>query len=144
VEDIFVPFGVGRDMVLEPHGNTNCWAPLEGDGLEAFLRSECVWIQFWAQLETPDQAARYKEFLDNYVREQKQLGRFKRPLNTFISDVMAWMDVMGVVANDNRVLMRLSFLFLIVCVLNTVGLLMAKFLGKGPEIALRRAMGAAT
>ena len=35
-----------------------------------------------------------------------------------------------VVTNDNRVLVRLSFLFLLVCVLNTVGLLMAKFLGK--------------
>ena len=110
--------------------------------MEAFLRSECVWIQFWAELETPEQAARYKEYLDNYVQEQKQLGRSKRPVNTFISDVMSWMDVIGVVSNDNRVLMRLSFLFLIVCVLNTVGLLMAKFLGKGPEIALRRAMGA--
>jgi len=55
---------------------------------------------------------------------------------------MTWMGVMGVVSNDNRVLMRLSFLFLIVCVLNTVSLLLAKFLGKGPEIALRRAMGA--
>jgi putative ABC transport system permease protein len=47
-----------------------------------------------------------------------------------------------VVGNDNRVQLRLSFLFLLVCVLNTVGLLLAKFLGKGGEVALRRAMGA--
>jgi putative ABC transport system permease protein len=47
-----------------------------------------------------------------------------------------------VVGNDNRVLVRLSFLFLLVCVLNTVGLLLAKFLGKSGEVALRRAMGA--
>jgi len=39
-------------------------------------------------------------------------------------------------------LTRLSFLFLLVCVLSTVGLLLAKFLGKAPEVALRRAMGA--
>ena len=141
VEDIFVPFGVGRDMVLEPHGNTNCWQ-LEGDGLEAFLRSECVWIQFWAELESPQQAAEYQEYLTNYINDQKGLGRFQRPTNAFISDVMTWMDVMGVVSKDNRVLMRLSFLFLLVCVLNTVGLLLAKFLGKAPEVALRRAMGA--
>ena len=142
VEDIFVPFGVGKDMVLEPAGNTNCWAPREGDGLEAFLRSECVWIQFWAELETPRQAAEYKEFLTNYINDQKTLGRFPRPTNAFISDVMTWMDLMDVVSDDNRVLMRLSFLFLLVCVLNTVGLLLAKFLNKAPEVALRRAMGA--
>ena len=142
VEDIFAPLSLAAEAGQDISGNVNCWAPEEGEGVEAFLRSECVWIQFWAELETPEQAARYKEYLDNYVQEQKQLGRFKRPVNTFISDVMSWMDVIGVVSNDNRVLMRLSFLFLIVCVLNTVGLLMAKFLGKGPEIALRRAMGA--
>ena len=49
---------------------------------------------------------------------------------------------MEVVRDDNRVLIRLSFLFLLVCVLNTVGLLMAKFMGKSNEVALRRAMGA--
>jgi putative ABC transport system permease protein len=142
VEDVFAPISIGIEGAHDISGNVNCWAPMDGEGMEAFLRSECIWIQFWAELETTEQSAQYKEFLDNYVREQKQLGRFPRPLNTFISDVMAWMDVMGVVSNDNRVLMRLSFLFLIVCVLNTVSLLMAKFLGKGPEIALRRAMGA--
>ena len=142
VEDIFVPFGVGKDMVLEPNGNTNCWAPREGDGLEAFLQSECVWIQFWAELETPKQVAEYKEYLTNYIDDQKTLGRFPRPNKSFISDVMTWMEVMDVVSDDNRVLMRLSFLFLLVCVLNTVGLLLAKFLNKAPEVALRRAMGA--
>ncbi len=142
VEDVFAPLSLAAEAGQDIAGNTMCWAPLDGEDVEAFLRSECVWVQFWAELETPQQATRYKEFLDNYVQEQKQLGRFKRPLNTFISDVMSWMDLMGVVSNDNRVLMRLSFLFLIVCVLNTVSLLLAKFLGKGPEIALRRAMGA--
>ena len=84
-------------------------------GWRRFWAASVFWVQFSAELETPEHTAPYKEFLDNYVQEQKQLGRFKRPLNTFMSDVMAWMDVMGVVSNDNRVLMRLSFLFLVVC-----------------------------
>ena len=49
---------------------------------------------------------------------------------------------MRVVRDDNRVLVRLSFLFLLVCILNTVALLLTKFLGKSAEVALRRAMGA--
>ena len=143
-EQVFIPMTRAVDVPMGPHGNTNCWAPLD-ESLpmpQAFLQSECVWTQFWAELETPEQVAAYKDYLDNYVREQKEVGRFPRPLNTFISDVNEWMDVMGVVGNDNRVQLRLSFLFLLVCVLNTVGLLMAKFLGKGGEVALRRAMGA--
>ena len=143
-EPIFVPMTRAVDQEWNPWGNTNCWkAPDEGlSPIEGFLQGECVWTQFWAELETPRQAADYKDFLDNYVREQKKIGRFERPLNTFISNVMEWMDVNRIVRNDNRVLVRLSFLFLLVCVLNTVGLLMAKFLGKSGEVALRRAMGA--
>ena len=143
-EQVFIPLTRAIDVPMSPRGNTNCWAPLNEDlpVIEAFLQSECVFTQFWAELESPEQAVAYKDYLDNYVREQKAAGRFPRPLNTFISDVNEWMEVMGVVGNDNRVQLRLSFLFLLVCVLNTVGLLMAKFLGKGGEVALRRAMGA--
>lgn len=143
-EQIYLPFTWAVDQPLLPRGNTNCWKPID-DSLplmEAFLQSECVWNQFWVELETPEQAAAYKDFLDNYVRDQKEIGRFERPLNTFISTVPEWLEINEVVTNDNRVLVRLSFLFLLVCVLNTVGLLMAKFLGKGGEVALRRAMGA--
>jgi putative ABC transport system permease protein len=143
-EQIYAPMNRAIDLEWTPWGNTNCWKSPDDDlpPLEGFLQSECVWTQFWAELETPHQVADYKDFLDNYVREQKEIGRFERPLNTFISDVMEWMEVNEIVRNDNRVLVRLSFLFLLVCVLNTVGLLMAKFMGKGGEVALRRAMGA--
>ena len=140
-EDFYLPLSTAIEMVLVPHGNTNCWQPYE-DGIEGFLKSECVWIQFWAELENAEQAQAYHEFLDNYVRAQKETGRFPRPLKTFISPVRKWMEINEVVSADNRVLVRVSFLFLLVCVLNTVGLLLAKFLAKSPEVALRRAMGA--
>jgi putative ABC transport system permease protein len=143
-EQIFMPMSRGLAKPFPPSGNTNCWAPIDDSlpVLQAFLQSECVWTQFWAEIETPQQAEAYREFVDNYVREQKTIGRFERPLNNFVSPLMDFMDVQGVVSRDNRVLVRLSFLFLLVCVLNTVGLLMAKFLGKSGEVALRRAMGA--
>jgi putative ABC transport system permease protein len=143
-EQVFIPMTLAVDGPMGASGNTNCWKAIDESipVIEAFLQSECVWTQFWAQLDTPEQAAAYKEYLDNYVRDQKEIGRFERPLNTFISNVLEWMEVNEVVRNDNRVLVRLSFLFLLVCVLNTVGLLLAKFLGKSGEVALRRAMGA--
>jgi putative ABC transport system permease protein len=143
-EQVFIPFSLAVQQFLPPYGNVNCWKePDENlDPKEGFLQSECVWTQFWAELETPQQAAAYKDMLDNYVRDQKSTGRFERPLNTFLSPVREWLKINQVVSNDNRVLLRLSFLFLLVCVVNTVGLLMAKFLGKSGEIALRRAMGA--
>lgn len=47
-----------------------------------------------------------------------------------------------VVANDSKVLVGLSFLFLLVCLLSTVALTLTKFVGKKAETSLRRALGA--
>ena len=94
--------------------------------------------------QLPDATTReaFKAHMDQYVREQKKLGRFPRPLDNRLSDVEQWLKVREVVTEDSRVLMGLSFLFLAVCLLNIVGLLLAKFLGKSSETALRRAVGA--
>jgi putative ABC transport system permease protein len=51
-------------------------------------------------------------------------------------------NVAQVVRNDNKALVGLSFMFLIVCLVNTIGMLLAKFLGKAPQIGIRRALGA--
>jgi len=55
---------------------------------------------------------------------------------------MEWMENQEVVADDAQVMLGLSLLFLVVCLLNTIGLLLAKFLGKSGDIGLRRALGA--
>jgi putative ABC transport system permease protein len=46
------------------------------------------------------------------------------------------------VQKDNRVLIGIGVLFLGVCVVNVVGLLLAKFLNAAPLTGLRRALGA--
>jgi putative ABC transport system permease protein len=55
----------------------------------------------------------------------------------------ARVDVQGVVENDTRTAAWLSFGFLLVCLVNTVGLLLAKFSSRPGEIGVRRALGAA-
>ena len=138
--DIFVPFALMASMRLSRNGNTSCWKPA-GDGFDAFLASECVWIQFWAELRDAEEKQRYLAYLDNYVNDQKRLGRFERPLNNRLRDVNQWIDDhyedQGV-----TLLVGVGVMFLLVCVLNTVGLLLAKFFAKAPEIGLRRALGA--
>jgi putative ABC transport system permease protein len=83
----------------------------------------------------------YLAFLNAYTEQQKKLGRFPRPINNRLSDVMEWMENQEVVDDDAQVMLGLSFLFLVVCLLNTIGLLLAKFLGKSGDIGLRRALG---
>jgi putative ABC transport system permease protein len=99
-------------------------------------------MQMWVELDTPEKFAEYKAFLDNYVNEQKKLGRFERPLNNRLLDVNQWMKDQKVVSRDVEVQTGLGFAFLAVCLVNTIGLLLAKFTRKSGEIGLRRALGA--
>ena len=140
--DIFIPFNIAVEYEFSRNGNTSCWKKPDGEGYEAFLNSECVWIQFWAELRSDEEKQDYMAFLNAYAEQQKELGRFPRPINNQLSDVMEWMENQEVVEDDARVMLGLSLLFLVVCLLNTVGLLLAKFLGKSADISLRRALGA--
>jgi putative ABC transport system permease protein len=56
---------------------------------------------------------------------------------------MEWLSVQHVVPEDVRLQVWLAFGFLAVCLVNTVGLLLAKCLRRSPEIGVRRALGAA-
>jgi putative ABC transport system permease protein len=141
-EDIFVPWRLIVANELPRRGNTSCWKPLVGDGFQAFLNSECVWIQFWAELQNEAERDDYVAYLNAYVEEQKQLGRFPRPLDNRATPLMELLEEYGGVPPEASVLLGLSLIFLVVCLLNTLGLLLAKFLGKAGEIGVRRALGA--
>jgi putative ABC transport system permease protein len=141
-EQIFVPVGVGPALELYSAGNTNCWKDEQIETFEDFLGTECVWWQFWAELESGQQRGDYHAFLDNYVRTQQALGRFGRPLNNRLTTVDEWLEVRRVVRRDNKVLVGVSLLFLGVCLFNAVGLLLTRFAGRAPQIGLRRALGA--
>jgi putative ABC transport system permease protein len=140
-DEFFMPFTTAIDLKQRSTGNNSCWKS-SGDGWDAYLASDCVWMQMWVQLDSPARLAEYKSFLDSYVNEQKKLGRFPRPLNNRLLDVTEWMKDQKVVSRDMEVQTGLAFAFLVVCLVNTIGLLLAKFTRKSGEIGLRRALGA--
>ena len=69
------------------------------------------------------------------------LGRFQRT-ETSLLDLMGWLRQEQVVPDDVRLQAGLAFGFLLICVVNTVGLLLAKCLRRSGEIGVRRALGA--
>ena len=142
VEDIFVPFTISDRREIAGAGNTNCWKDEQIDTYWDLLQSECVIVQFWAELGTPQQKAEYQAWLDNYTEGQKVLGRFERPTNNRLSNVTEWMKVNDVASNEVLVVMWVGFLFLAACLVNTIGLILARFIAKAPVIGLRRALGA--
>ena len=142
VNEMFIPYSLTRSLELISAGSDWGWKSEEITSFEQWLNSESAWIQYFVELESPRDRDAYLAHLDAYVGEQKRLGRFERPLNNHIYDVMEWMEYHEVVANDSKVLVGLSFLFLLVCLLSTIALLLTKFVGKQAETSLRRALGA--
>jgi putative ABC transport system permease protein len=141
-EDVYIPFGWNAALELWSTGNTNGWKREPIDGYQGLLNSEHIWIQMWVELPDAASRERFQDFLDNYSREQKQAGRYQRPLNNRLTRPDQWLIDNGVVGNDSRLLVGLAFAFLAVCLLNTVGLLLAKFLNNAPITGVRRALGA--
>jgi len=140
-EEFYLPYTTVIENKSNASGNNSCWKNSE-PGWEAYLASECIWQQFWVQLDSPARVAEYKSFQENYVNEQKKLGRFPRPMNNRLYNVTEWLENQKVVPKDVEVQVGLSFAFLLVCLVNTIGLLLAKFMRKTGEIGLRRALGA--
>ena len=142
INEMFIPYSLTRSLELISAGSDWGWKSEEITSFEQWLNSESAWIQYMVELESPRDRDAYLAHIDAYVSEQKRLGRFERPLNNYVYDVMEWMEYHEVVANDSKVLVGLSFLFLMVCLLSTIALLLTKFVGKQGETSLRRALGA--
>ncbi|GGY15246.1 ABC transporter ATP-binding protein [Rhodanobacter panaciterrae] len=141
-EQVFLPLQTMLELRLDRNGSTDCWGN-GGGGVGSILPSDsCVWLQFWAQLDSPAKAAAYKEFLVHYSQDQKALGRFERAPNVRLRNVMQWLDYQMVVPDDVRLQNGLAFGFLLVCLVNTVGLMLAKFMRRAGELGVRRALGA--
>lgn len=141
-EEILLPWHLIVDLEMSRSGNTNCWKALDGTGQQALLNSECVWIQYWVELESRSEREAYQEFIDNHASQQKQLGRFQRPLNNNLFDVEEWLIEQEVLPDETQILAALAAMLLAVCLLNTIGLLLSKFLSKSAEIGVRQALGA--
>lgn len=143
-ENLFMPFGWTTALKLPTNGNTNCVrANAKVGGFEELLTSDCVWMQYWAELPTATQRQKYQAFVDNYTNEQRRHGRFPRPQNNNrIVDVDTWMQMYEVVGDETKIQVAVALMFLLVCVLNTFGLMLAKFLKAAPISGLRRALGA--
>ena len=140
-EEVYFPLSISIANEHHSWGNNNCWKPSEA-GWQGRLQSECIWLQLWVELHGENERQDYMTFLQGYVESQKTLGRFPRPMNNRLNDVMEWMEDREVVEDDVSVLKGLALLFLIVCLLNTIGLLLAKVTRRTGDISLRRALGA--
>lgn len=135
---VFLPLQSGFADRMRPE-NMNCWSTqFDPDQMES---APCGVVTLWVELAHASDAAAYRTYLANYVQQQISLGRFSHP-EVALPDLMDYLDQMQVVPSDARLQAYLAFGFLLICIVNTVGLLLAKCLRRSREIGVRRALGA--
>ena len=140
VDEIFMPFNRAIRSQAPSISGTGCLAD-RAAGWEGLLQSDCTWIQLWVELPAAE-VARYRTFVNNYAAEQTRNGRFHWPAHTQIRDVMQWLKYRHVVPGELGILVLASFGFLFVCLMNAMGLMLAKTIGRTQDISVRRALGA--
>jgi len=138
--DLFVPLQTALTAALAPN-MTTCYTR-RGPGFDGLLKSECLWMHYWVETRSASDQPELTRWLHNYVAGQKQAGRLPRPDQAQWFNVRQWLDRVGVVDDQTRVQTWLAFGFLAVCIVNAIGLLLARYAGSAGEIGVRRALGA--
>lgn len=138
-DQFFLPLATAVDLKLDTSGNVSAWKSFSGD----MTGDMVTWLQFWVQLNTPAQVAAYRQFLRDYSAQQKALGRYERPpTQARLDGLMVHLRQLNLVPADVRLQLWLALGFLLVCMVNIVALLLAKFLRRSGEVSVRRALGA--
>lgn len=139
--DLYLPLATALGFGFGTAGNMDCWGNSRGQGPRE-PGSPCAWAQYWVELASAADAPAFRDYLVQYSEAQRQAGRFERPPNVRLRNVVDHLVHREVLPGDVRLQMWLAFGFLLVCLVNTVGLLLAKSLCRSGEIGVRRALGA--
>ena len=141
-EDVFIPFERTIAVGMPNDGNTNCNEIPAESGFVGLQHSTCIWMAFMVQLDDAAAVQAYREYLDGYAKDQQLAGRFGWAPNNRLRNIPDWLDSQHVVPSDTKVSLLVALGLLVVCLVNTAGLLLAKFLRRSSEIGVRRALGA--
>lgn len=140
---IYIPFFTWMNLPQDyGYGPMHCWGSNFNAGEHDPKAQNCTWAQFWVELDSPAQVAKYLNELKQYDSQQFQVGRFERKPIVRLRGLLDWLDYKRVIPVTVRMQTWIAFGVLLICIVNTMGLMVAKFRQKSGEIGLRRALGA--
>ncbi|KRE85432.1 peptide ABC transporter permease [Rhodanobacter sp. Soil772] len=140
--DFYLPFTRALDLQIASAGSNSCRGKLDLTGWDSWLQGNCVWVTPWVELGSSADVARYRRFLEDYAADQQRAGRFGWAPNVRLRNVAQWLDYQRVVPQESRISLMVSLGFFVICLINTTGLLLAKFMRRAGEIGVRRSLGA--
>ncbi len=143
-EQFYLPFGLLAVREISRWRPVFCPESVRdyGVGYAALLTGGCLWIVNWVEFTNEQQKQAYKNFLTNYVAEQKRLGFYTEPVLVELTNITEKMKINGKYLTTQELVFYFGIGFLVVCILNCIAMLLAKFMKALPESGVRRALGA--
>jgi putative ABC transport system permease protein len=136
----FIPFQWGPTLRDWPAGHMSCLSTSPST-YRALPGSGCTWIGMWVELPTHAARRHFLAFMQAYAANERAAGRFDA-VNTHLWTISQWLRLHHLVSHRSGLLVYLAFALLAVCLINTLGILLAKFLRGAPAAGIRRALGA--
>lgn len=137
--EVFMPFKTAIAAQIPSNGTSyaGCFKSPERPGFEGFVHSSCAFISYIVQLDNASAVQHYRAYLTGFAQQH-----FTWPPNVRLFGLMTWLNYLQAVPSGVRILRFVGVGLLIVCLVDTIGLMLAKFLRRSGEIGVRRAMGA--
>jgi len=142
---LYFPFGLLTDHEITIWaGAYECPEDLHdyGTGFQVHLKDACSWLTYWVEFDKTSKKQDYEEFIKQYILDQKTQGFYPRPLRFALSNATQKLVIDRYDSGFYALLVKLGFGFLLVCTINCIAMLLAKFLKHAPESGVRRALGA--
>lgn len=141
---IYAPISLIEHRPIFPWASKDCPDDAETfeDAREALLRGSCQWLNLWLEFHNSTDKEVYGDFVAAYIQSQKAIGRYPRPLKYALSTPSEKIKINGLDRSAFYLNNIIGWALLSVCMINSVALLLAKFLRQTREIGVRRALGA--
>lgn len=139
---LFVPLDAALGAGIGPEISGECGNSAANITFGSVDVAHCRWLEAWVSLPTPAAVSEYQQFLADYADAQRDSGRFVNPPQAKLYGARAWMALNHVIPKDVTLNVILAGAFLVLCIINVAGLLMARFLRRQADVAIRRALGA--
>ena len=136
-DEFFIPLNTAIPLDLPVSSSTTCWGKDTSR-----TGSDCGWLQFWVQLKGESEVSRYKSFLKDYWRSQIAYDRTTNGDPIRLLTMGERLRELKLVPNEVRLQLMLSIGLLVICVVNSASILLARFMGRKKEASLLRALGA--
>ncbi|WP_404396013.1 ABC transporter permease [Pseudoalteromonas phenolica] len=147
-----VPMATAERMNLPRAGYMPCQTKEENQRSEyrqhnvsALKSAECGYLHTWIEFDKQNhqqQLAAATLWARNYTQQQASLGRFPHEEKYKLNDLQLLLNEFAQFMRWEKVYLQFSYLLFAICLVNTVGILLAKYQSKNKLVSLYRALGA--